>query len=853
MQSLGGENARALYGANQFRRPSMRTGEEAIPIGRSRRKTGVGTLQASPKVWAAEDEDEDDDKQAATTPPKKEGSSTTVSPANNDGWSPASTARSPVSNAAATPSLPPVPIPEEKPNEEIITVVDAGDQRPADDCSDEESGDEVAEELQDTEWPYLMTLMESAGPSEDSSSHAAGWAPPLRLDKQDMSTEDKARALLPPMLCPSVKVYSKPNFGSGGGAGASEFPSSATITIGVPLGTSAASARPSLSSDEHSHLPVPLRPIPVTLSSWSPALDSQRALVDGKKGGGLGGFSLSATASSAFCLGFGAALKRLRATVSKKKRRFQQDGFDLDLTMITPRIIAMGFPSSGGEGLYRNPLPEVQKFFESRHRGHYRIYNLCSERAYDPADFCGRVARYAFDDHNPCPLEMIPAFCADVHAWLGAHPANVAAIHCKAGKGRTGLMIAAYLLHSGVRRTAEASLRYFGVKRTKDMQGVTIPSQMRMVHYYERMLACGAPPVYSYRLKWVRMRTVPNAEQSSSASNKGGCVPYFTLSDMNVHSVLLQAPPPQGAAAGSSSTGSATVAGAEPPSTDVVEGWCGTGGKVIFDWRVAQATLSDLLGRHGSEVASSVVPLTASSSAGAVSGEATSAGGAGGQAPSTSTAVADAAHHHHHGPTTTSRPAFTITNPALTQPLTLRKYKAHEPFVDFDCSLFNVVVKGNTKITFYHEKAGLLARAKGAVKGAKSSAKSSGGGGRRSRSGSMFQALTGTSSAASSTAEGGSAAEPAVAGAGAGASGVVGTDDAPPLIVDEGPSSTVQAAKLRPSSNLCHIWFHTGFITKDYLYFPKHVIDKACKEKKGIFSPHFGVELYFERLPLQGE
>ena len=119
----------------------------------------------------------------------------------------------------------------------------------------------------------------------------------------------------------------------------------------------------------------------------------------------------------------------VRALVSKKKRRFQDGDYDLDLTYITPRVIAMGFPSTGREGLYRNPLAEVQRFFEARHPGKYRVYNLCSERGYDPAVFAGRAVRYPFDDHNPSCFETIPALCGDADAWLGADPGNVVAIH----------------------------------------------------------------------------------------------------------------------------------------------------------------------------------------------------------------------------------------------------------------------------------------------------------------------------------------------------------------------------------------------------------------------------------------
>jgi len=48
---------------------------------------------------------------------------------------------------------------------------------------------------------------------------------------------------------------------------------------------------------------------------------------------------------------------KIRTTVSGKRNRTKKDGFDLDLTYITPRILAMSFPAADFfKKMYRNNI-----------------------------------------------------------------------------------------------------------------------------------------------------------------------------------------------------------------------------------------------------------------------------------------------------------------------------------------------------------------------------------------------------------------------------------------------------------------------------------------------------------------
>ena len=177
--------------------------------------------------------------------------------------------------------------------------------------------------------------------------------------------------------------------------------------------------------------------------------------------------------------------------VSKQKRRFQDPDFDLDMSYITEKVIAMGFPSTGVEKMYRNSLSDIIKFFHMRHNDQVKVYNLCLEkdRIYNKNVFPNnKVGLFPATDHNPSPIKLILEFCIDICLYLINNPDGVAAVHCKAGKGRTGVMICSYLVFSGLCQSSEKAFRYYARVRTKNNTGVTIASQKRYIKYFETFL-----------------------------------------------------------------------------------------------------------------------------------------------------------------------------------------------------------------------------------------------------------------------------------------------------------------------------------------------------------------------------
>ena len=111
----------------------------------------------------------------------------------------------------------------------------------------------------------------------------------------------------------------------------------------------------------------------------------------------------------------------------------------------------MSAPAFGGHSHYRNDLTTVEAFLAARHYARFFVFNLCdtylsSDGAlgnYSCDRFFGCMQRVPFEDHGPPLLSEMLQLCSEASRWCRQHRRNVVAVHCKGGKGRTGVMVLA--------------------------------------------------------------------------------------------------------------------------------------------------------------------------------------------------------------------------------------------------------------------------------------------------------------------------------------------------------------------------------------------------------------------------
>merc|ERR1712139_437754 len=100
-------------------------------------------------------------------------------------------------------------------------------------------------------------------------------------------------------------------------------------------------------------------------------------------------------------------------------------------------------------------------------------------------------------------MRVLREACEKIDEFLMKDDEHVVAVHCKAGKGRTGLIVCAYMLYKSFKHPAPGGMGgglsaaevmdQYAVERTHNSKGLTIPSQRRYVEYFEAELRGSVP------------------------------------------------------------------------------------------------------------------------------------------------------------------------------------------------------------------------------------------------------------------------------------------------------------------------------------------------------------------------
>ncbi|XP_062972798.1 tensin-1 isoform X3 [Elgaria multicarinata webbii] len=216
---------------------------------------------------------------------------------------------------------------------------------------------------------------------------------------------------------------------------------------------------------------------------------------------------------------------RRKPSRSLSLNQAMEDTCELDLVYVTERIIAVNFASLSEEQTFCSNLKEVAQMLKSKHGDSYLLFNL-SERRHDISKLHSKVLDFGWPDLHTPALEKICSICKAMDTWLNADPHNVVVLHNKGNRGRTGVVIAAYMHYSNISASADQALDRFAMKRFYEDKVIPVgqPSQKRYVHYFSGLLSgtikMNNKPLF---LHHVIMHGIPNFE------SKGGCRPFLKI------------------------------------------------------------------------------------------------------------------------------------------------------------------------------------------------------------------------------------------------------------------------------------------------------------------------------------
>ncbi|XP_030584850.1 tensin-2-like isoform X2 [Archocentrus centrarchus] len=177
-------------------------------------------------------------------------------------------------------------------------------------------------------------------------------------------------------------------------------------------------------------------------------------------------------------------------SVERVMEHVMEHHYDFDLTYITERIISVFFLPDLEEQQYRRNLQEVASMLKSKHQDKFLLLNL-SEKRHDITRLNPKVQDYGWPNLHAPPLDRICAVCKAMETWLTCDPNNVVVLHCKGNKGKTGVIVAAYMHYSKISAGADQALTTLAMRKfCEDKVSSSLqPSQKRYIYYFGGLLS----------------------------------------------------------------------------------------------------------------------------------------------------------------------------------------------------------------------------------------------------------------------------------------------------------------------------------------------------------------------------
>ena len=154
---------------------------------------------------------------------------------------------------------------------------------------------------------------------------------------------------------------------------------------------------------------------------------------------------------------------------------------------ITEKILAMSSPYN----LTKEKFNLFLNFFKEVLKDNITIISLCEEevKIFNEKLFGDKIKYILirFNEHETLSIISIHKTVKFIDNEINNNKKYVI-VHCHRGKGRTGLIIACYLLYKNIFKESEEALKYFNNKRCIDNSCVKNPTQRKYVKYYQECI-----------------------------------------------------------------------------------------------------------------------------------------------------------------------------------------------------------------------------------------------------------------------------------------------------------------------------------------------------------------------------